>query len=96
MPAESARLRRRLSPRDWWFLGLVSLAITAGIVVSVVIATRSSTNPRCVATTRAWVMGAETYTVCGQQAVTFCNKQPQKSTNLAAQCARVEALVENA
>lgn len=94
MPAESARLTRRLRPTDWWFLGLVAVALVAGIVVAAVYVagSKETVKPGCIATIRAGVMGGQTYSVCGKQALSFCRLHASDSQDLTAECARVMAL----
>jgi hypothetical protein len=94
VPAESARLTRRLRPRDWWFLGLVSVALAAGVVAAAiyVAGSKEKVKPGCIATIRAGIMGGQTYSVCGSKALAFCRLHAGDSTALTAECARVVAL----
>ncbi len=94
MPAESARLTWRLRPRDWWFIGLISLALAAGAVYAAVdLATQSNTvRPGCISTIRAGVMGGETYSVCGFRALAFCKLHAGDSAALTEECGKVVAL----
>ncbi len=91
MPAESARLTRRLRPRDWWFLGLVSLALAVGVVAAAiyVAGSKEKVKPGCIATIRAGIMGGQTYSVCGKPALAFCRLHAGDSKDLTAECARV-------
>ncbi len=94
MPAESARLTRRLRSRDWWFLGIVSLALVVGVVIAAVVLADSTetVKPGCIATIRAGIMGGQTYSVCGKGALEFCRIHAGDSQKLTAECNRVEAL----
>ncbi len=94
MPAESARLTRRLRSRDWWFLGLISLALAAGLVAAAiyVAGSKEKVKPGCIATIRAGIMGGQTYSVCGRKALEFCRLHAGDTTALTAECARVVAL----
>jgi hypothetical protein len=70
LPTESARLRRRVRPRDLWFIGVVSGS--------------GSTDPRssgggCVSTIEAGFMGGQTHRYCGAAAVTFCRRTLRES-----------------
>jgi hypothetical protein len=94
VPAESHRLTRRLRSRDWWFLGIVALAVVVGTAVAAVDLAGSATpvKPGCIATIRAGVMGGETYSVCGRRALAFCKLHGGESESLSAECRRVVAI----
>jgi hypothetical protein len=65
MPAESARLRRRLDRRDRRFVGLVVAAAVLGTPAGIVLAGRDSgPPPGCVRTLERGFMGGQTVTVC--------------------------------
>jgi hypothetical protein len=65
MPAESARLRRRLGRRDRRFLGLVVTTAALAAPVGVVLAEHGSkVKPGCVRTLERGFMGGQTVTRC--------------------------------
>jgi len=66
MPAESERLRRRVTGRDRLFFGVaaaVLLATPAGVFLSG--GSRHSPPPNCITRIEAGVMGGVTHTICG-------------------------------
>jgi hypothetical protein len=94
VPAESARLTRRLRSRDWWFLGLVAAALAVGVAAAAIYVAGSKENvkPGCIATIRAGIMGGQTYSVCGKKALAFCRFHAGDTKGLTAECSRVVAL----
>jgi hypothetical protein len=69
VPAESERLRRRVSRRDLWFIGGVASLAVALTPVAVVLSERGHHAPRagCKTVIVAGFMGGETHTVCASQ-----------------------------
>ena len=87
MPAESDRLRRRVRPRDRWFVGLVATAVLAGTPAAVVLAAHGPTRPAgCVTILRAGFMGGQTGTYCGRRAARLCRSEGGFHRALAAEC----------
>lgn len=91
MPAEAARLYRRLGSRDRWFM-LVVLLATAAVVVGILIdgqgsSTRSAT--RCVGVKSAGFMGGILTEYCGAQATALCRSDAGRKSDLPEQCARL-------
>lgn len=77
MPAESSRFRRRLRPRDLWFVGVVAGAIAAGTPAAILLSDSGAGAPqggRCVTTIETGFMGGQTRRYCGRAAVTFCRR----------------------
>jgi hypothetical protein len=65
VPAESERLRRRIRPRDVWFIGAVVLLAVALIPVAVLFSGGRHAPPAgCKTVIRAGFMGGETHVVC--------------------------------
>lgn len=65
MPAESARLQRRIGRRDRRFLGLVVATAALAAPVGVFVAEQSSkARPGCVRTLERGFMGGQTVTRC--------------------------------
>jgi hypothetical protein len=65
MPAESARLRRRLGQWDRRFIGIVVAAVALAASAGVLLAQRGSTTPPgCVRRLEPGVMGGQTVTKC--------------------------------
>ncbi|MHB8643328.1 MAG: hypothetical protein ACYDA3_10635 [Gaiellaceae bacterium] len=92
MPAESERLRRRISGRDRWFLALLALLALVGTPGAVLLLSHRSharTDDRCVTTMRASIMGGATYKYCGANAVTACRQFAAEDKALAARCAEL-------
>jgi hypothetical protein len=88
VPAESARFSRRLSRRDWWFIGVI---VAATVVITVAsFAFGSGGKPRaakgCFSLERASVMGAATTTYCGATAARFCRTAPVGDHEIASKC----------
>jgi len=89
VPTESERLRRRISKRDKWFLGLIAGAALVGTPSAVLVLQASShphTDPHCVTTLRASIMGGATYKYCGKNAIAACKQFAAHDTGLAVQC----------
>src|SRR5713226_8844131 len=77
VPAESERLQQRITRRDRWFLTLLALLALIGTPSAVLLlphASRPSTNPGCVTTMRASIIGGATYKYCGADAVAACQQ----------------------
>jgi hypothetical protein len=89
MPAESARFHRRLRRRDWWFIGLTTIASIIATVAIIAFSeggTRPGAGRGCFTLERADFMGASTRTYCGKEAATFCLKAPAGDQEIAAKC----------
>jgi len=89
VPAESERLRRRITGRDRWFLALLALLALVGTLGAVLVlphGSHLSTDDRCVTTMRASIMGGATYKYCGASAVTACQQFANDDKALAARC----------
>lgn len=91
MPAESARLFRRIRPRDRWFVGLVVAATAVGTPVAIVASARSDSPnlaPGCVSRIEAGFMGGQTALYCGKKAIAVCREDAASDSSLAAVCRR--------
>jgi hypothetical protein len=89
VPAESERLRRRITGRDRCFLALLALLALAGTPGAVLLlqhGSHPSTDARCVTTMRASIVGGGTYTYCGAHAVAACRQFATGDEALAARC----------
>jgi hypothetical protein len=89
VPAESERLRHRITGRDRWFLALLALTALVGTLGAVLLLRHGSdprTDDRCVTTMRASIMGGATYKYCGASAVTACRQFATEDKGLAARC----------
>jgi hypothetical protein len=90
VPAESERLRRRLSRRDLCFLAALAAAALVAIVVGLLARGQAPARPRdCVEFSHPNFTGGATYRYCGSQALSFCRRAPAAAPSLAAQCARI-------
>ena len=95
MPAESQRLRRRISRRDRLFLALLALlaiAGTPGAVLLLPTGPPSRPDSRCVTTVRASIVGGATYRYCGASAAVACRQYATGDKAFAAQCQKLDAL----
>jgi hypothetical protein len=92
MPAEAARLYRRLGPRDRWFILLAAIA-TVVAVIAIAIGSRGSAEARaatrCVALVKPGFMGATRTEYCGARATAICRSHADVEEDLPAQCARL-------
>jgi hypothetical protein len=91
MPAEVARLYRRLGSRDRWFMLLVALA-TAVVVVGIVVdglGPSKKTAIRCVRVKSAGFMGGVLTQYCGAKATALCRSDAGRANDLPDQCARL-------
>jgi hypothetical protein len=82
VPAEAARFRRRVRPRDLWFVGLVAGGLALGTPAAVLLADSGSASPRggrCVTTIETGFMGGQTRRYCGRAAVTFCRQATREA-----------------
>jgi hypothetical protein len=98
MPAESERLRRRVRPRDRWFLGVVAATAVAAAPAAALLSRHETATGRdssCVTTIRAGFMGGETHAYCGADAVAFCRAQAALPSP-AADCRKQELLADPA
>jgi hypothetical protein len=93
MPAESARLFKRLGVRDRWFVGLATAAVVVGTPLAIVFGANTSPHvpAGCVTTIVPHLTGGATRTYCGAAAVEFCRRSQAKGAGPAAQCAKLEA-----
>ncbi|HVA30033.1 MAG TPA: hypothetical protein VMU58_02065 [Gaiellaceae bacterium] len=92
MPAETERLRRRITRRDRWFLTLLACAALAGTAAAILVHAHGSqpaTHARCVSTIRASIVGGATFTYCGARAIVACRRYAGEDDGLAAQCRRL-------
>lgn len=68
MPAESARLRRRLDARDRRFVAVVVAAVALATPAAIVLAERGPGPPAgCVRRLERGFMGAQTVTTCNRR-----------------------------
>jgi hypothetical protein len=79
MPAEAARLGRRLSPRDRWFLGLLVALCLLGAAAAVAAGrfgggAADAAPGGCVVVSRASWMGSATLRYCGAEARAYCRE----------------------
>lgn len=90
MPAESARLYRRIRPRDRWFVGAVLAATAIGTPIGIVAAAHSGPTlaPGCVSRLETGFMGGQTATYCGKRAVAVCRDEAAPGSSFAALCRR--------
>jgi hypothetical protein len=89
VPAESERLRRRISGRDRWFLLLIAVAALVATPSAVLLSrhgSHSSPDPNCVTVLRASIMGGATYKYCGASAIAACKQFAARDKGVAAQC----------
>jgi hypothetical protein len=89
VPAESERLRRRISARDRWFLVLLVVAAIVATPLAVMLASHDSgatADDGCVTTMRASIMGGATYKYCGPDAAVACRRYSGDDHSLAARC----------
>jgi hypothetical protein len=89
VPAESERLRRRISGRDRWFLALLLVAALVATPIAVILLQNGSprsSDDRCVTVMRASIMGGATYRYCGASAATACKRFGSRHEALAARC----------
>jgi hypothetical protein len=93
VPAETARFRRRVRPRDLWFERLAAALLAVGAPAAVLLADSGSGSPhggRCVTTIETGFMGGQTRRYCGPAAVTFCrSRAAARRTELDATCRRL-------
>ena len=97
MPVEAHRLRRRITRRDGWFIGLlavVALVVMAWGIMLSASGPSASARAGCVATLRASIMGGATTRYCGVDAVTACRELAPDDAELAAQCDRIGVAVQ--
>ncbi|HEY2072814.1 MAG TPA: hypothetical protein VGG88_04490 [Gaiellaceae bacterium] len=64
MPAESERLRRRVQPRDRWFIGLAAIAAAASTAGFALTSHHQPPPAGCVSTIVVGFMGGETHVTC--------------------------------
>lgn len=95
MPAEAARLRRRVGPRDRCVLALIVLLAGASIPGAALLHAAGGGSvagaPGCVRFDQAGVLGGGTWRLCGTRTVAFCHAHAERSGELAARCARLRA-----
>jgi hypothetical protein len=90
VPAESERLRRRLSRRDLWFLAALAAAALLAVVAGLLAAGHARARVGgCVEFSHPNFTGGATYRYCGAQALSFCRRDPAPAPPLVAQCARI-------
>jgi len=90
MPAEAARLERKVGRRDLRFLAALACAAVVGAPVAVLIARHDSkpeprTGAACIDAPHAGVLGGGAYHFCGAQAVAFCRRFASEDS-VAAKC----------
>jgi hypothetical protein len=94
VPAEAARLQRRIGDRDRRFFATLALLAAAGTIVAVLLfgysrgAAGGATT--CVAFDQPGVMGGGTWHYCGDRAAAFCRTHASESAQLTATCARLD------
>jgi hypothetical protein len=88
MPAESARLFRRVRPRDRLFVGVVLAATAIGAPIGIVVSSHSGAAlaPGCVSRIEPGFMGGQTATYCGKRAATVCRDEATPASSLGALC----------
>jgi hypothetical protein len=89
VPAESARFYRRLTRRDWWFIGAIVAASVAITLASIAFSNgggKPSAAKGCFSLERASIMGAATTTYCGTTAARFCRTAPAGDHEIAEKC----------
>jgi len=88
VPAESARLFRRVRRRDRWFVALAAGGVLVATPPAVLLSGRSGSDPGvgCVTTIVPGFMGGYTHTICGTAAVRFCHSHAARSGDVAAAC----------
>jgi len=82
LPAESARLRRRLRPRDLWFIGVLAGGLAMAMPAAILLSGSGSNDvpgSGCVSTIETGFMGGQTRRYCGTAAVTFCRRALSES-----------------
>ncbi len=96
MPVEAHRLRRRITRRDGWVIGLLAfvalVVATAGIMLSAS-GPSAASQAGCVSTLRASIMGGATTRYCGAEVLTVCRELAPDDAGLAAQCDRIGVAV---
>jgi hypothetical protein len=89
MPAEAARLNRRIGQRDRRFLAALAgagAASAAFAVFFVLQGTAAPTRSDCITFEQAGVMGGGTWRFCGADAISYCRRHSAESTTLADRC----------
>ena len=92
MPAETERLKRRITGRDRWFLVVLASAALLGTPSAVLLSSHGSdpsTDAGCVTTLRASVVGGANFRYCGADAAVACQRFAAHDAGLAAQCDRI-------
>lgn len=90
MPAESARLNRRLSRRDRWFLGLLAAAALVASAVGLAVLGHSQRPAAdCIEFSHPNFTGGATYRYCGTRALGLCRDSPVLAPALVTQCLRI-------
>lgn len=93
MPAEAARLRRRVGSRDRRVLLVVALlaasSTAGGALLHAETGGSGAAAPGCVQFDEAGVLGGGTWRLCGTRAVAFCRTHAPASAELVARCARL-------
>jgi hypothetical protein len=90
MPAEAARLERRIGQRDRRFFAALASAAVIGIPAIVLAghhgsAEASHDDGTCIEAAHAGVLGGGTYHYCGADAVAFCRRFAAEES-VAAKC----------
>jgi hypothetical protein len=90
VPAETARFRRRVRPRDLWLIGLVAGGLAVGAPAAVLLSdTGSGTRGgRCVTTIETGFMGGQTRRYCGREAAAFCRARAARPAGPDEACRR--------
>jgi hypothetical protein len=92
MPAEAARYRWRLGPRDRWFILLAGVGMVVALI-AISLGSRGSdarAATRCVGVVSPGFMGATRTEYCGPKATEICRTRAGVEDALPAQCAKLE------
>lgn len=89
MPAESARLLRRIGRRDRWFVAIIAggaLAATPAAILLSDSGAPGSAGAGCVSAIVPGFMGGETHVYCGAEARAFCRSEVARGGETATAC----------
>lgn len=92
MPAETARLQRRMTGRDRWFLVALACVALVGTPAAIVLSSHGSApapDAGCVTTLRASIVGGANVRYCGADAAMACQRFAADDGRLAEQCDRL-------
>jgi hypothetical protein len=89
VPAEAARLNRRIGQRDRRFLAALAGAGAASAAFAtffVLHGAAATTRSDCITFDQAGVMGGGTWHFCGADAISFCRRHSAESSTLTDRC----------